>query len=1577
MKYRKRNRRSRRPRVEGLEQRQLLAGDLILVDDVFAADQNSGPIQFDVLGNDIVDVDYTGAGKITAVSTASLGGRLQIVADGSRLQYTPPADRAGTETFRYTVDDLLSAEVAVNIVSPLLPFETTIDLSEDEYRLELLLGSQFPDGYSGDRRITLASETALGSELRISDDGQSVVYRTESNRSSKDQFTYIVDDRFVGTAVVNVRNPLVYDQFEVIQNSGTTNLDLLQNDFRISDGGIGDGVVSEIDWLEDRLNARITHVLGVPDSVDVTIASDGRSVNVTAADDYFGFVNFRYVVDSRFEQNALVRVARPVVNDYLLADVDGGIHSLDVLANDKYNSIFGGSSIDVVAQVTSVTSGDQGGTVEVAANGLSVLYMPADGFSGVEHFDYVADGKHPASVSVEVTQPVRNDFFSVYPGTVNRIDVLANDFLADGLVAGDRPAPVITSVTETALGGTVVVGSSIQYTPPDDIVGYENDSFEYTVNDHYTATVELRITPLTEADRFEFDQRQPRDFYVLGNDHFGLDYLGDSKITSVTQPSDGGTASISESGRFIHYQPGGSFETFTYTVDDRYTETVSVGAIPRLTSDRAVADQNGAAITVDVLANDFPSYLNRTYGAYTGPRVLSAVTATEQGGTVSVNDGKIRYTPPPEYVGEDTFQYVVDDYLSQTVRVHVVRRAADDLVRVAPNSQANTLNVLANDILGADYNGVGLISEVSSSTSSGEVSIADDRRSIIYTPAVGFTGEDTFVYTIDGQSRATVTVSVHETATDRLGKFESVDQLRDYVLDLAVTRYQSQFGLPAYRYSDAIDDLYFARNLNSGIASPEFSQTNVQVAGVDEHDIVETDGFFIYTLRGNELTIVKSLPADDLELVSRTQVKGTPVGMYLDGDRVTVISQTTSDIVSNETFETSRFVVDSPVGLLYAPHPELPSSTIVTVLDVADRSAPTIVQRTEFDGRFNDSRRIDDQVFLIMQSDGLLPELELVCLEEDVCTYETEKQFSDRVIANFAMLIEEALPSYQSYDADGERVRGGPLLMPEDIYRSLDNASSMTIVASIDMASSRPGLSAVSGVMSDSSSQIFATATSLYVFTEHREEIENEVWTEIQKFNLDGQSGAIGFAATGDVPGRFLNQFAAHESDGLLRVTTEIVNVGTGNHSARNETGVFVLQDDAGVMEFVGSLQNLAVGQNVKSVRYFGDRVFVTTFETIDPLYAIDLSDATAPRVIGHVSIPGFSSYMQFITPDRLLTVGTNTATGFGGRAMVSLFDVSDLNHPTLIDQYNLPKYSTSEANNDHHAFGWFANHELLSVPTSRYFSERFDSDDDGYKDTTRFVGEDELSILHIDANGISPRGVVAHQAKVQRSVSIDDFIYSVGEDGIRAVNVGDAGTVVDEVLFDWDLVTPDSPWVPIDPLPLAESARQRLASDKGIDVGNVMLVTQEKTDGRFDIVVRTGSDHYRYQGSDENDLVLADETFTFAPNMHNRERPLDANGDGAISALDALMVINQLALQKSTSVDQVLRQVKVQVGRYVDTNGDGQVTAIDALRIINEMARASARSTPSSESMVAALPERIEVVDEVFRDEDEVGQLF
>jgi uncharacterized secreted protein with C-terminal beta-propeller domain len=188
---------------------------------------------------------------------------------------------------------------------------------------------------------------------------------------------------------------------------------------------------------------------------------------------------------------------------------------------------------------------------------------------------------------------------------------------------------------------------------------------------------------------------------------------------------------------------------------------------------------------------------------------------------------------------------------------------------------------------------------------------------------------------------------------------------------------------------------------------------------------------------------------------------------------------------------------------------------------------------------------------------------------------------------------------------------------------------------------------------------------------------EDGAVTRVMKFDWDPATGGIEFAANTIVPGSMLNQFSADEFDGRLRIATTIDNRGAGNWSDRAANTLFVLQDDEGVFEFVGSLQNLALDETIRSVRFMGERAFVTTFEQVDPLFGVDLSDPTNPQALGHLTLPGFSDYMQFIDETHLLTVGQNTATGVGP-TQVALFDVSDLTQPLRIAEYTFERFSTS-----------------------------------------------------------------------------------------------------------------------------------------------------------------------------------------------------------------------------------------------------------------------------------------------------------
>jgi Bacterial Ig domain len=598
---------SRRLLLQNLEQRHLFAADGLSVEpDSAATWANSSPVLINVLANDTFDSDYVGNRRITSVSTGSLGGRIEIANGGSEIRYTPPANVSGIESFRYTVDDLKSAAVAVDIRSPLQPFEITIDHFQDEYRFDLLANAVFPDGYTGAKRISLTSDTALGAELRITPDGKSVIYVNDGHQYGDDSFTYIVDDLYVGSAKVTSINPLASDSYEVIQNSGSTSLAVLDNDFRPRPINGLSGVVSEATWETVRANARITHVLDDAKG-EVDISADGRSLVFIPAANESGYRHFRYVVDGRFETNFSVIIQRPVVDDYVNADVDGGAHTLNVLQNDQYYSIYQNSPVRIVERVTSVTQGDKGGAVSINADGVSVSYTPASGFTGTETFEYVADGKHTAKVSVQVTQPVRDDSFVVYHNFNNTLLVLKNDFSAENPVAR-----TITSVSESTLGGDIRIQSngSLLYTPPSDWShdDYKQDTFTYTVNNQYTASVSVWLGRLTVSDQVRFDKPLSRIVDVLGNDLFGLNYLGNRVITAVTQPNGGGSVVIDADTKTLRYTPGALDASFTYTVDNLFTETVYVSAIPWLYVDSAVADQNGSAITVDVLLNDFTTF---------------------------------------------------------------------------------------------------------------------------------------------------------------------------------------------------------------------------------------------------------------------------------------------------------------------------------------------------------------------------------------------------------------------------------------------------------------------------------------------------------------------------------------------------------------------------------------------------------------------------------------------------------------------------------------------------------------------------------------------------------------------------------------------------------------------------------------------------------------------------------------------------------------------------------------------------------------------------------------------------------
>ena len=1539
---------------EALEERKLLDSHLPeLVADNIVARQNSEPQIVSVLANDVFPVGYEGAQSITSVSFGTEGGKVTISEDSKSLRYTPPADFSGTESFVYFVDDQAHAEVIVEVEAPLANDKYTIPPDGIERNLNVLRNDPFWEDYSGPKQITLVSQSSAGAHVEIADDGQTINYVPSNEGHGRDQFIYIVDELYSARVEIEVPPTLSSDSYEILQNADAVRLNVLSNDPF---------------WPTYNRAKQITAVSD-PHRGTVSISENGKFVLYEPDEDAFGWDSFTYVVDGEFEANATVIVHRPVQDDWTEIDYNSSNQPINVISNDYYYER-NRTRRDVVDRVTGVGQSENGGTLSISDDGQSILYTAAEDFSGIDRFTYIADDRYPATVSVNVTRPVRNDGFyrHVFQDTPNAfLPVLENDFLGNGY----QGAKQITSVGQTENGGEVSLDRNrLSYTPVEGYTG--SDSFTYTVDNELEAQVHLSVLPLAQHDHQSLcvnDLNGPIEIEVLHNDYFNRGYLGEGVITSVTPIDDQTDVSIIN-GEYLEVELGSApHQRLEYTVDEKYSASVSLSVTGHTRFDNVVVHQNAAAQTIDVLANDFRRISGRHCLStnYQRPRRISAVSESANGAQVSVSaDGRsVSYIPPADFLGRDTFTYEVDGVMQGSVSVNVIRLVRDDEFRVSPESE-RSLSVLTNDLFGSTYQDAGKITDVSTSQAGATLQIADDGESIQYAAPLGFSGTDSFEYTVDGRQKATVSVSVRAENESVFPRFESLSDYENFLKEDAKARYQHLFGQIRFRFSDGLFD-------NGEVAPPAdpnrgHSETNVQVEGVDEGDIVEFDADYIYSLSGQELVIMDAWPGEELSVASRTLIDGAPEAEFLKGDRLTVISKITEVITdeddTDEPTPDNGFFADVR-GDIFFPYPsyEINYFTVVTVFDVSDRTNPQVVQKTTMEGNFVESRAIGDFVYLAVNNSAVAPSPEVVTdIDEngnEFERYETEDEYFTRLQAG--ALIDAALPNYSSAGPDGMMARTGLLNEPEEIYLPLTkDATNLLSIVSVNVMNSEPGLASTAAVYTTGGSIVYASLDNFYVFetdyvNPHQADsiVDDTLITRIHKFDWNSQEGSVQFVAAGSVPGQMINQFSADEHDGHLRIATTTNNAGTGNWSYRDENTLFVLNDNGGSFEYVGALHNLALDETLRSIRFMGDRAFAVTFRNVDPLFGLDLSDPQNPDSVGSVTLPGFSTYMQFISNDRLLAVGKNTPNGVSGPAQVSLFDVSQLNAPRMIDQYTFERFSTTEAGIDHHAFGYFAEHDILALPSTRGYRERVDEDGDGFRETSRWIEEHELYVFRIDetAEGRDDSAIellssIEHESAVRRSGYIGDKLYSIANDSAKAVSVADPATVIG-VVEDLTQVEVEQPpviwpiWGIEDADGFAVAAAEDLADRLQIDVNQILNVATEPADSEnaLEVVLRVGETQYLYTSNGEDEeLVDGNYQFVDSSLWTNPNNPLDVNGDGEISPNDAIQIANKLDVDGPTelSSQSVVRQVQDQPESYWDTNGDGLISPSDALLIIN-----------------------------------------
>jgi hypothetical protein len=461
--------------------------------------------------------------------------------------------------------------------------------------------------------------------------------------------------------------------------------------------------------------------------------------------------------------------------------------------------------------------------------------------------------------------------------------------------------------------------------------------------------------------------------------------------------------------------------------------------------------------------------------------------------------------------------------------------------------------------------------------------------------------------------------------------------------------------------------------------------TNVQEAGVDEPDVVKTNGTILLRLTSDDLTTY-SVKGKSPDRLSRFDLPGTirdgeqQPEMLLVGDRVVVISQ--------------GYDADGPW-------------TRTQTVDVSDPKSPEVVSESRYDASLLSARQYGETVRLVLSTD--LPQLDFVQPQGKFTEREAlkanRKVLEDSTISEWLASVQDTAGGKAGDDA--QLVACGDMSRPEDFT----GGGSISVVG-YDPAS--PTERSTTGVAT-SSQTVYSSTDRLYLATTTNfgwggpccvmiDRMVPPNWgggsndgtTQLHAFSLDGKTAA--YVGSGEVEGTVRDRWSMDAVDGTLRVAA-----GPSSETG-NSNSIVTLKEEDGQLVPLGRVDKLGVNEQIMSVRWFDDLAILVTFRQMDPLFAIDLSDPAHPKAIGSLKIPGYSDYLHPIGKDRILGLGVNANDeGMSRGGQVSVFDLADLRHPR---QLGVERYSANievRAGQDPRQFTWLPGKQTALTVISRY----------------------------------------------------------------------------------------------------------------------------------------------------------------------------------------------------------------------------------------------------------------------------------
>lgn len=556
----------------------------------------------------------------------------------------------------------------------------------------------------------------------------------------------------------------------------------------------------------------------------------------------------------------------------------------------------------------------------------------------------------------------------------------------------------------------------------------------------------------------------------------------------------------------------------------------------------------------------------------------------------------------------------------------------------------------------------------------------------------------------------------------------------------------------------------------------EYSKTNTQVEGVDEADIVKTDGTYIYQVNRERIIVAKAFPPEDMKIISvlnYTDNVFSPQEMYVDASNLVVIGS-------------ARRYRDYPLYKGNGLSPELMPPLYYSremvkavVYNIEDKSNIKQVRELELNGSYVSSRKVGQSLYLIANKNIYF--------------------YPGREIDEPRPLYRDTAVSDGFIEIDYPNIKCFPDFVDP----------SYLIVAGINL--DRPNEKANVSSFLGSGQNIYASTENLYVaVTSYHNFLTSPLTgilpptdmskTKIYKFQMN--EGRLNYAAGGEAPGTILNQFSMDEHEGYFRIATTKGDIWrSGENTSKNN--VYVLDSN---LNLVGKIEGIAPGEKIYSVRFTGDRGYIVTFKTVDPFFVLDLKDPYHPGILGALKIPGYSDYLHPYDENHVIGFGKDTveigqkdwngnpsgSMAFYTGMKMAIFDVSDVSNPVEMFRENIGDRGTdSELLRNHKALLFSKEKNLLAFPV-RVMEVKGDSYKPGSTvpeyGTFSFQG---AYVYNIDlTGGFTLKGKITHltgedylkagnywynsEKDIERIIYIDDTLYTLSQKMIKANRLDD-----------------------------------------------------------------------------------------------------------------------------------------------------------------------------------------------------------